>query len=165
MAPRRAGSNAVAVAQTGAPMSAPFRDLFVELPQALLEVLQGIGEAAVYRCTEKRIDDAIARSVEPRRVPRLLSFLRNPGPRRMLAEMFGWLDLNEPLHAAMEPAVELRVIRACGHQTWAIISERTLESLDDLKPHAALDELVRLLLRHHERGRRCTCILQQKAAT
>jgi hypothetical protein len=132
-------------------VSAPFRDLFVELPRAVFEVLQGIGERAA--------SDGLAqmhRDLYPaRREPRLLTFLRNAEMRRLLAERYGWREIGEPALAVADDGVDLVIRRACGHRSRVRLDGRIF---DELRPRAAIDELDRHLFRFHERGRRCYCV-------
>lgn len=126
-------------------MSAPFRELVVELPRALFEVLQGIAEAAVRPAT----------MATPRRDSELLAFLRGATPRRLFAERYGWLAIEEPIFAADDDAVDLVVRRGCGHRSRVRLDGRLFT---ELRPRAALDELDLQLFRHDEHERRCYCV-------
>lgn len=123
-------------------MSAPFRELFVELPAALFDALKGIGEAAVQKAqqsvTEHRphlptMRDAMASSA---------------AVARALCDRFGWRHY-ELSRSPMHCETDLFVRRLCGH--------RDQFALDDRLFHLGPDEVIDALEDLNTK-RRCFCV-------
>lgn len=134
-----------------APASAPFRELFVELPRALFETLQGIGEQAVRNAPSP----ALLRDLYPTPRRTFVDTLREPSVGHILCHRFGWGSVSV-IRAATEPAVDFRVFLACGHRHRIRVSEMALE--DAASP-------VDVTLRALERGmlvRSCYCVQREE---
>lgn len=134
-------------------MSAPFRELFAELPRALFESLQAIdwdAAAAAHRGHGVRRPDALAHSFKSdyRPTPRLVSqdYVRHVFAR------YGWTDA-EVRRCPAITQTELIAWLACGHRVVYRIDEielhRTANAQGEL---ALLDRLV------DREPRRCCCV-------
>ncbi len=128
-------------------MSAPFRDLFVELPRAIFEALQGIGEQAVRN----------ARPPTPHHRPSAAFSLMEATNGKWLAdwlcERFGWKRI-EMWRSARDRDLMLMVRLECGHNTEFPISESSLEL-------AHPTNIVDLIADCWEQaGRGCRCVVR-----
>lgn len=106
-------------------MSAPFRDLFVELPRAVFETLQAIGEQAVRGAggvADMNSSAFLFKSAyaPPRQNPWLTDFAA-----RALAQRYGFREL-ELRRAAHANEVIGYAIRSCGHRASFRVSEIAL---------------------------------------
>lgn len=128
----------------------PFRDLFIELPRAVFEVLQGIGEAVV---ADALRSPATNRAAAPR--PQRSSSLFSDRHIRLVLQRYDWT------HAELERAVAddtlvLVVQRECLH--W----QRYKFHANEIAACHAPREEVELLDRVVERtNRRCYCVQRE----
>lgn len=97
---------------------APFRDLFVELPRALFETLQGIGEAAIKKAGTPPSPGPLAAAWKP-------PWWRTEWLWRRLAERWGITALEIGRNATMQ-TVYLAFRRRCGHCGRGELDERAL---------------------------------------
>ena len=126
-------------------MSATFRDLFVELPLALFETLQGIGEQAVRD----------AQPQEPYRKPSassvFISAVNNAFLGDWLCERFGWKSV-EVWRCAVSRDTEFGVRLHCGHQCSFPISDMSIEGT----PTIQIADLIADAW--NSSGRACYCV-------
>jgi hypothetical protein len=123
----------------------PFRDLFVELPRALFDALQGIGEQAVRN----------AQKPTPHHRPSIASTFTDATNGKWLAdwlcERFGWTHV-EVWRSAADRNVMFMVGMGCGHNTEFSVSEMLLESI----PQTGIADLISDCWDHADRG--CFCV-------
>lgn len=93
---------------------APFRELFVELPRAVFETLQGIGEQAVRKASEP---------------PRRSTFgtIELNDAAQMICRRYGWRNC-EVVRCAASRDFEIGVRLLCGHQLRYVIDDYALAS-------------------------------------
>lgn len=129
-------------------MSGPFRELFVELPSALFEVLQAIGEEAARRSGGIDASYMFKRTYGPRTYganPWLTDFAA-----RALASRYGFRRI-EMSRSAANVEVYGRAIQGCGHEARFWVDELALH-LDLSSALEAIDRAVELA------GRGCYCV-------
>lgn len=128
-------------------VTAPFRDPFVELPRAVFESLQAIGEGAVARA-QRAAHAAVAPVLRPDRRASLFS----ERWIRRVHERYGWhwAELRR-----YEDRKEMRVLAGldCGHMQSYVVDERAVSVARGL-----VDE-IELLDRVVDRTERsCQCV-------
>ena len=102
-------------------MSAPFRDLFVELPLALFETLQGIGEQAVRNAHPQEP------YCKPSASSAFIDAVNNAFLGDRLCERFGWKSV-EVWRSAVTRDTEFGVSLHCGHRCSFPIPDRLIEA-------------------------------------
>lgn len=127
-------------------MSAPFRDLFIELPRAVIETLQGIGEEAV----RKEHHRQYAPQIE---APTMRAALRSPTVLRCLCERYGWESM-EVSRSAECQTTRLWPWWPCGHRQLFELPDALLMAMGRAGIEGLLDDLDR----QSEAGRRCYCV-------
>ena len=123
-------------------MSAPFRELFVELPRALLEVLQGIGEEAV---RQARPSQVVHRRPSP-----LLALDENDVGKFLCKHLrcksiASWRSVSHRTTAFAARA-------QCGHKREFEISDTA--AIEDSRPQLAIE----LIARGYDGSRTCFCV-------
>lgn len=130
-----------------------FRELFIELPRAVFETLQGIGEAAV-RAAEP-VPSTSTAFVRPSAVSLLLnSFEEGSSLNAHMAERLGWRKFTL-MRSAMREEIEVRAVRWCGHRVKGFIDEMGLHA-SPFAPGAFLDALAGI-----SECRWCTCMRRE----
>lgn len=130
--------------------AAPFRELFIELPRAVFEVLHGLGEAVV---ADALRSPATNRAAAPR--PQRSSSLFSDRHIRLVLQRYDWT------HAELERAIDddalvLVVQRECLH--W----QRYKFHANEIAACHAPREEVELLDRVVERtDRQCYCVQRE----
>lgn len=123
-----------------------FRDLFVELPRAVFESLQAIGEAAVTR--------AQATTVTPPRST--FGWLASTG--RVLAEYYGWLEVIRTERDPLDHYITLVVRLDCLHAQRYRFDELSMLRAGT---QASMIDLVCEVIEHTERH--CQCVQRGRA--
>jgi hypothetical protein len=118
---------------------APFRDLFVELPLAVFEALQAIGEGAAAKAGGGSLDTTSLAPTFKSSYPSNLSFLHDVGIGALLCQRYDWAKCAIS-RSAVEPAVDFRVTFLCGHRRRFSIDEMKLE-VDVHQATALIDAL------------------------
>jgi hypothetical protein len=133
---------------------APFRELFVELPRAVFETLQGIGEEAVRRAGGM---EHVLGTLYPARPPTLLDVVQSEAGQALCGR-YGWRGF-EVRRLADRYETRLVVERSCGHRTACDLWDEVL-----LAPRTARDALVLTdaLDEHDRTGRRCYCVQREE---
>lgn len=121
-------------------MSAPFRELFVELGKAAMDALHAMAEPRVQ--TSSRHND-------PWLETRLDRFAINLVMRRL-----GWLEVET--HHRRDLQTEILAVLACGH--------RALYLVDDLVMRSAQNPVYALMDAVEKQPRRCFCVPRQDGA-
>lgn len=131
----------------------PFRDLFVELPRAVFETLQAIGEAAVEKARRTPLTLATMSHVLK------TAYRRHPvfDSIAILCRRHGWRRCVSTRRAATAE-IEVAVTRGCGHTSRLIVDEVAMAAVPD-----AADHLSRLFEGHDQRGRGCFCVQPEVA--
>lgn len=132
--------------------SDPFRDLFVELPRAVFEALQGIGEAAVTRATE-RMRRPIGRRWTAGDV------LREQLVGNHLRSRYGWQSF-EAKRLPDRCETRIYVWLGCHHRHVIDLPDQLLEHTGRPAFEAMLDALDR----EAEQARRCYCVQREVLA-
>lgn len=128
--------------------AAPFRELFVELPRALFESLQAIGEAAVERA--KGDTTSLLKDLYP--APRLWFAWLEPAARA-LGEFYGWREVIRTERDPLDHYITLVVRLGCGHRQRYRIDELSMLRAD----HAASRiDLICDIIERTERP--CQCV-------
>lgn len=91
-------------------MRSPFRDLFVALPTAVFEMLQGIGEAAVEQARSRGRTYSRAAMLE---VP---AVLLTRDVRQMLERHYDWQKVETAYRSETECSIVYIVRLGCGHR-------------------------------------------------
>ncbi|MGN6107245.1 MAG: hypothetical protein ACTHU0_19210 [Kofleriaceae bacterium] len=124
--------------------SAPFRDLFAELPRALFETLRGIGEAAVALAESRASASTPGRRSQ---LSALSEALQTGTLATAICQRYGWSSLEVSRHPS-DAALLLCATLPCGHRLgWLRVDEQLLEDagnpgmvllrqLDDLARHS-----------------------------
>jgi hypothetical protein len=98
-------------------VSAPFRDLFVELPSAVIDVLRAIGEQALTAAQRLEVAEFRKSSANAR--------LSSAWFLKMLAVYFGWRYVDAERHAH-DLTTDLVAVLECGHRVRYKINEELL---------------------------------------
>jgi hypothetical protein len=125
-------------------MSTPFRELFVELPRSVFEVLQGVGEVAATR--------ALTIQVTPPAPTPWFAALQSITVSEALCATYGWARY-DVRRLADRRETWLTVEHRCGHRGLVEIEEKRLIAAPD-----AIEEVLRILDENCARGRRCFCV-------
>lgn len=125
-------------------MSGPFRELFVEVPQALLE-------AAVAEAKQRQNSLAylFKQAYAPR--PSLLQRVSSPWFMRQLSQHYGWTAA-ECRRDPTEQRLVIDIDLGCQHGARMAICERDIES------RGRASDLVDLFDRLADEVRRCYCV-------
>lgn len=125
-----------------------FRPLVNALPEAIFEMLQGIGEAAVAKAQEPKPHH------RPSQTTRLRDGL-NSTLGRYLCERYGWAGVAS-WRSTRTDALVIAARMPCGHQHRMPFDECALE---DVRPQRILDLIDKAWLRASRRL--CYCVVQQ----
>jgi hypothetical protein len=123
-----------------------FRELFVEVPQALLE-------AAVREAQERAAREHVLREMgsrPPSRTSKLITALDEPRLMRILCERYGWHTV-KLIRESYTDEVLWRVRLACGHAYALKMDERVIED-------ASPGSLVAVLDKTWDRVQPCYCV-------
>ena len=125
----------------------PFREMFVELSDAVFAALQGIGEQAVRKAQESSYCN-----YRPSQFLALINALDNNSiAQERIADRFGWKRLLGTQRAAMSPDIEVIVELNCGHCHRFRVDEHKL-TRDSSVLMAMMEQMQK-----HARGRSCYC--------
>jgi hypothetical protein len=129
--------------------AAPFRDLFIELPATLFDMLRGIGERAVLNASRPAPPASM--------VPSTLSILERYIVHVM--RRYGWIDVR-CIQFSSAAAVEIIATGRCGHRTsYRIDEERLFSASFTIRLNTTmLDEVIQ------NAPRRCYCVQRQETA-
>lgn len=126
-------------------MTSPFRELFVELPRALFDALQAIGEGAIKQAEVKR--DAERRLAEPAAKPSLIDAYV-----KWTMGRFGWRRA-ETRRIAHETTTYILAELDCGHgQKYDVDESRMMRCRGAAEEVDLLDRIVA------DTPRRCYCV-------
>jgi hypothetical protein len=133
-------------------MSSPFRELFVELPRAVFESLQAIGEGAVAKA--KGSGGSLDHSSMAHMYKTLYGIDADmfESVKRHICKRYGWHRFEM---RRLETCAKTCIVAEfpCGH--------RRLIEIDDQTFLAAPTSFVDALDRDAERGRRCYCVQRE----
>lgn len=128
------------------PAETGFRDLFVELPLAVFEALQGIGEAAVHEAQRKQTERQVRLSALCSPYGELLQYAV-----RTIGYGLGWCE-TAVYRSDMTTALTVRVRLGCGHVHRFEIDELRLAFAPN-KSACVIDAVY-----EHADERSCCCI-------
>lgn len=125
-------------------MSAPFRELFVELPPAVFEALRDIKEGVA-----AAPEPSHALSEAPRRPP----WWESRTLLMAMSERYGWRGANA-CHRPHDGALDLEALLMCGHTSVVRIDGHTV-LLAQRRPDELIDALDRIVA---DVEQRCSCV-------
>jgi hypothetical protein len=133
-------------------VSAPFRELFVELPTAVFETLRAIGEGAVEKARTGDYAYMFKTHYVPRPAPARRASLFESRHTRLIAHRYGWIDA-ELRKMIDRDSLQLGVILNCGH-----LQRYEVNELSILRCSSAADEVALLDSVVDGTLRGCSCV-------